>query len=75
MMKLWSLKMMIWYADADGTERNNRGENFENKGEDNADEEMYAVVDKDKTKTTQNTDADDIVICENDDLYETEPAN
>ena len=59
---------------ADGAERNNKSENSKNEGKDNADEEMYAVVDKDKTKTTQNTDADETVICENDDLYDRNPA-
>ena len=45
-------------------------ENSENEGEDNESGDMYAVVDKDKTKTKQNTDMDETVICENDDLYD-----
>ena len=44
-------------------------ENSENEGEDNEGGDMYVVVDKDKTKTIQNTDMDETVICENDDLY------
>ena len=44
-------------------------EHSENEGEDNEGGDMYAVVDKDKTKTIQNTDMDETVICENDDLY------
>ena len=45
------------------------GEDSENEGEDNEGGDMYAVVDKDKTKTIQNTDMDETVICENDYLY------
>ena len=45
-------------------------ENSETEGEDNEGGDMYAVVDKDKNKTIQNTDVDETVICENDELYD-----